>query len=227
MNTSSVYSSARSNLSRLSNLNGFNVGSPARSNTSRTTSQYDAAAELLMNKYMEGGRMNAAQAANRVVSNLNRLAKTQEQRLKIRRAVEKVKTKVKSARAATGRAARVPNKGIRRGLFGMMQRVQQFRAGNVSNGSGGPSKQSYSKFNRVKRDIISETERTKAAWNGYFKRQHETLKTQSTEITKRLNAKKVNDIQKAWKATFANHERKASLAAKAGRWGKKRNAIVY
>ena len=177
-------------------------------------------ADSLMSRYMERG-FSPEQAANKVRSNLAKLVKTQEQRLKMNRAIEKVKNKTRRAGMATGRAARVPNKGVRRGLFGAMQRIQQFRAGNVT------SQRSYSNFNRVKSDIISEADRTKAAWNGYFKRQHETLKTQSSEITKRLNSKKVNDIQKAWKAAQANHSRKAKAAAKAERWGAKRNAIRY
>lgn len=200
------------------NLSGYN--DVLGSNTSTTSSQYVNKMLKFQKMYQARGLSENA-ALNRVMANFTRAAKTQDQRLRIKRAFDKVKNKTRRAGVATGRAARVPNKGIRRGLFGAMQRMQQFRAGNVT------SQRSYSNFNRVKSDIISEADRTKAAWNGYFKRQHETLKTQSSEITKRLNSKKVNDIQKALKAAQANHSRKAKAAAKAERWGAKRNAIRY
>ena len=98
-----------------------------------------------------------------------------------------------------------------------MQRVYQSRAGNVSE-KALISKSSWSVFNRAKRAIISKAEMNKAAWNGHFQRKRETLNKQSIEKQKKLNAKKVTDIQKAWEAAKAKNSRQASFAQMAFDW---------
>lgn len=239
-------STASSNVGRMANLEGFNMPLNAQ--------RLNEMARKIIAAYAARGITDTNKAAEMTYAELNKFAQKKGDRAKIYKAVMNAKKSMKNAIKRTGGrvrnaaiaggsavgkgsvmagkggyvVARAPNRAVRRGFFGMMQRVQQFRADKV------PQKNIFAKFARRKNNIISESARLKAAWNRYFKQKRQelendlqALKNQAARKPKELDNKRVKDIQAAWQETKVNLERQEKISNRAKRWGNKRNTITY
>lgn len=178
---------------------------------------------------------SANQASNFARSKYAKLVKTQEQRLKMNQAVKRAKDAVKRAggavrnagvRAGTAaagagilagagayRGIRAPNRGVRRGFFGGMQGVQQYRANKQrTDRLHTLSKNAYTKIQKAKTERNARIAQAEAA----FKAQEQKIRLQLAATTERAEA-----------ANAMAAKKKNVLAKKASFWGGLKGGVRF
>ena len=191
---------------------------------SMSSSQWNReASELIRLLVLRGYTAN--QASNFARTKYAKLVKTQEQRLKMNQAVQRAKNAVKraggavrnaSARAGTAvvaagiaagqggyRAVRAPNRGARRGFFGAMQRVQQYRANKqqvpvfTTKFAENIKKQGNARKQAFKNAVEAETRKKVANHNARVNAEVKKLITQFQTKAAKAETKKKSLLEKA------------------------------
>jgi hypothetical protein len=191
------------------------------------------ASELIRLLVLRGYTAN--QASNFARSSYAKLVTTQEQRLKMNQAVQSAKNAVKRAggvvrnagvRAGTtvvgagiaaGKGAyfgvRAPNRGVRRGFFGAMQRVRQGQANRVR-------VQPPGKFEKNIKAIENRARTKKNQLKS-------SLNAQFSVYEKRVNAEKTKEIEKLKQQYSRSIASRNDLKTKASFWGTKKTGVKF